>query len=517
MHSADEKRVERVSWSFSVDQQTKQNPLSLEKSEGRSFGSIYLKNREAGSAARTRRSTAMGNGMLSKVSKGAIYPITEQKKSNDGHGEGRGGPGHHGQGRRLSFYNRKPMSEVSMSEASKYSSLPWFQFLIHTELCTMNYDGLSLCDNQRLDHVVRMMENLKVPSTLKKSPDDLIALIFDVKQLMHENPYHNFCHVTDVTQYMYTLILATNVAGRLKPIELAATFVGAVCHDLDHPGLSNTYQNAEKTTLSERYEGESPLENHHLAVYARLRDKHGILDNVSEDERRRFDDIVSHMILATDMAKHGMLMKKIKSQLEDPSYNPLHSEDGVNLLLQIALKCSDISNQARPWKVANRWNEAVYKEFYHEGDLDRGAGRDVVPLFDRTSNQIPKSTVGFIGWVVAPLYENYVNIMKRCALCDDQIDARAVEECLVFLHKNKERYQKQANGDFVHQDAEDFELENFSCVDLREGLDKEDDVAKRLPGINAAHQSDIARRLNAKLKRSKIPFEKRETPSATFD
>ena len=60
------------------------------------------------------------------------------------------------------------------------------------------------------------------------------------------------------------------------------------------------------------------------------------------------------MILATDMAKHGMLMKRIKEKLAQDDYNPLETNEGVNLLLQIALKCADISNQARPWKVANR-------------------------------------------------------------------------------------------------------------------------------------------------------------------
>lgn len=449
----------------------------------------------------------MGNAVLTRV-----YPHAPESSRGDTDNDAP-----RLQRRRLSFYQRKPLNENNINEifaagANKISELPWFQFLVHTELCTMNYDCLSLNDDKRLHHMVRMMENLKLPQTLKKSADELVPFLFDVKHLMHENPYHNFCHVTDVTQYMYTLLLATNVAGRLRPIELAATFTSAVCHDLDHPGLSNAFQKSENTELSRRYNGESPLENHHYSMYKRLRDKHGILNNLqSETDRRRFDDIVGHMILATDMAKHGMLMKHIKTELGDPDFNPLQSEDGVNLLLQIALKCSDISNQARPWKVANRWNNAVYEEFYHEGDLDREAGRQVTPLFDRSTNHIPKSTVGFIGWVVAPLYENYVAIMKRCAQLDDQIDARVVEECLEFLRKNKQRYQKQADGEFVDQNEEDFELDNFP-VDLREGLAKpSSNDANNLPGINGAHQSDEARRLHFKAKRCKLPFEAQET------
>ena len=81
------------------------------------------------------------------------------------------------------------------------------------------------------------------------------------------------------------------------------------------------------------------------------------------------------MILSTDMAKHTMLMARIADGLKEDEFNPMAGEEGTNLVLQIALKCADISNQARPWKVANQWNEAVYSEFYHEGTSSSRATR----------------------------------------------------------------------------------------------------------------------------------------------
>ena len=76
-------------------------------------------------------------------------------------------------------------------------------------------------------------------------------------------------------------------------------------------------------------------------------------------------------------------------------------------------------------------------------------------------NKIPKSTVGFIGYVVAPLYEMYVAIMKRCATLNEMVDSSAVEECLVILQKNKDRYQLLADGHFVDVDEEEEELKNM--------------------------------------------------------
>jgi|TARA_B100000475_G_scaffold21931_1_gene15226 hypothetical protein len=424
--------------------------------------------------------------------------------------------------RRLSFYQKKTITDDNMDallgEDNPLSKLGWYDFLVHTELCTMNYDGLGVDDDMKLNHMIRMMENLRVPQTLKKPAGEILPFVYDIKMVMRDNSYHNFTHVTDVTQYMYTLLLATHVAERLRPVELAAAYIAAVCHDLDHPGLSNTYQNNENTELSKRYNKESPLENHHLSVFGRLCEKHELLANLpTEEEKTRFVDIVHHMILATDMAKHGLLMKKIKEKLNIDGWHPLKSEEGINLILQIGLKCADISNQARPWKVANRWNEAVYKEFYHEGDLDRAAGRNVAPLFDRRSNMIPTSTVGFIGYVVAPLYEIYVAIMKRCAMMDEQVDAQAVEECLVFLQKNKERYQLQADGQYVDQDEEEEELQNFA-VDLRTKIkskeeEEEEKTKSKYPGINGLQQQDTIRILMNKIKQhSKHPPEPKFQP-----
>ena len=257
------------------------------------------------------------------------------------------------------------------------------------------------------------------------------------------------------------------------------------------------------------------MENHHLAEFERLAAKHKLFAKLSSSEEQRLRDVVSHMILATDMAKHGMLMAKITECLADESYNPLASSEGVNLMLQIALKCADISNQARPWAVANRWNVAVYAEFYHEGDLDRGSGRKVNALFDRETNNIAQSTVGFIAYLVAPLYQTYVDIMTRCAQLDAQIDSTAVEECLVFLHKNKERYQLLAKGEFVDLDEMEEELfYTFHQPEVRTTVSPSKLLLKQLPGVNGAFQSDERKRLYHRIKMSKVPAETRRPSSA---
>ena len=132
--------------------------------------------------------------------------------------------------RRLSFYAAKLITEDSMTQLDKddpMAHLDWHAFLVHTDLCTMNYDGLGVDDDTRLRHLVRMVENLRVASVLNKAPGALLPFVYDVKQCMRANPYHGFSHITDVTQYMYTLLLATHVADALSPVERAAALVAA--------------------------------------------------------------------------------------------------------------------------------------------------------------------------------------------------------------------------------------------------------------------------------------------------
>jgi hypothetical protein len=84
------------------------------------------------------------------------------------------------------------------------------------------------------------------------------------------------------------------------------------------------------------------------------------------------------------------------------------------LMLGMLLKACDVSNPSRPIPVADKWNDLVYQEFYAEGDIDSERGRPVNPLHNKVTNNISKSTVGFIGFVVCPIYMTIQSFVKAC-------------------------------------------------------------------------------------------------------
>lgn len=65
-----------------------------------------------------------------------------------------------------------------------------------------------------------------------------------------------------------------------------------------------------------------------------------------------------------------------------------------HFILQIALKCADISNPCRPWDVSRKWSQKVCEEFYRQGDYERKLNLPVTSLCDRLTTSVPKIQAG---------------------------------------------------------------------------------------------------------------------------
>lgn len=68
--------------------------------------------------------------------------------------------------------------------------------------------------------------------------------------------------------------------------------------------------------------------------------------------------------------------------------------DDRHFILQIALKCADISNPCRPWDVSRKWSQKVCEEFFRQGDYERQLNLPVTSLCDRHSTSVPKIQAG---------------------------------------------------------------------------------------------------------------------------
>ncbi|KAJ3096430.1 High affinity cAMP-specific and IBMX-insensitive 3',5'-cyclic phosphodiesterase 9A [Physocladia obscura] len=203
---------------------------------------------------------------------------------------------------------------------------------------------------------------------------------------------------------MFGILNVTEVVHKLKPIDKLILILSTIGHDLDHPGFNNAFQINAATDLAIIYNDISPLENHHAAVLFTIlgNSETNVLANVSDAVYREARKNIIRCILATDMAKHGEIMAAFKKASETFNYEDTEHK---SLLLQMIIKCSDISNEVRPTEISEPWVEALLNEFFTQSDTEKAQGLPTAPFMDRDKVTKAGAQVGFIGYVMIPLFE----------------------------------------------------------------------------------------------------------------
>jgi len=141
-------------------------------------------------------------------------------------------------------------------------------------------------------------------------------------------------------------------------------------------------------------------------------------------------ETVIKCVLATDFAKHFNLLNQFNAKKTTGfDYNELEDR---RLLLQVALKCADISHTSKEESLHLKWTNGVTEEFYAQGDRERSNNLPISPFMDRNTSDLPKSQFGFINFLVLPLYK---------AWCEQFEDSNI---CLKTLQKNLDFWKQQA-------------------------------------------------------------------------
>ncbi|CAK1553575.1 unnamed protein product [Leptosia nina] len=254
---------------------------------------------------------------------------------------------------------------------------------------------------------------------------------------IRDNPFHNSLHAADVTQSTHVLLNTPALDAVFTPIEICAALFAACVHDVDHPGLTNQFLVNSSSELALMYNDESVLENHHLAVAFKLLQNDGcdIFVNLHKKQRQTLRKMVIDMVLSTDMSKHMSLLADLKTMVETKKV----AGSGVLLLdnytdriqvLENLVHCADLSNPTKPLPLYKRWVALLMEEFFQQGDREREHGMDISPMCDRHNATIEKSQVGFIDYIVHPLWETWADLVHPDA-----------QDILDTLEENRDYYQ----------------------------------------------------------------------------
>ncbi|XP_026881738.2 high affinity cAMP-specific 3',5'-cyclic phosphodiesterase 7A-like isoform X2 [Electrophorus electricus] len=225
-----------------------------------------------------------------------------------------------------------------------------------------------------------------------------------VQEAYHsENPYHNALHAADVTQAMYCYLQEPQLSESLTSCDILLGLLAAATHDLDHPGVNQTFLINTNHYLASLYQNTSVLENHHWKSAVSLLRESGLLSHFPSEDRQCLETRLGSLILATDISRQNEYLSEFRTRLDRAELHMNNSQDR-HFILQMALKCADICNPCRPWHLCKLWSHKVTEEFFNQGDIERRLNLDVSILCDRNSNSVAKIQIGFISFVVEPLF-----------------------------------------------------------------------------------------------------------------
>ncbi|KAJ9453773.1 Dual 3prime [Diplonema papillatum] len=218
--------------------------------------------------------------------------------------------------------------------------------------------------------------------------DTLFRFVIAVQSRYRQVPYHNFTHAFDVMQTLATWMQHCDLASYLSRIDMFTVLVSALCHDIDHMGLNNSFLLKVETplgVLSASSGSKSVLEVHHcnIAIEILQNADYNILSGCSTPQTKEIWKTLIESILATDMARHGELCSALQGLEGDIKADP----DQRRLVVSMLLKCADISNITKPFEISRIWGQYVTAEFEWQGDQEREAHMDVTPMFDRQNKQ----------------------------------------------------------------------------------------------------------------------------------
>jgi hypothetical protein len=202
------------------------------------------------------------------------------------------------------------------------------------------------------------------------------------------------------------MIIQAGIRDIYEPWEILTLMVAVICHDTNHHGLNNTFNLQAETPLGILFKGQSVMEMHHLteSIPILSRPDIDLFKALEPADRKKVWRLFIPIVLATDMARHGELLKSTQTLLDEESFDFTNEQHRL-LGLEILIKVADVSNVSRPFEIADKWCDILNVEFFHQGDLEKEEGIGLTsPLNDRTSANKPKSQIGFYTFVCIPLY-----------------------------------------------------------------------------------------------------------------
>ncbi|KAJ3108886.1 cAMP-specific 3',5'-cyclic phosphodiesterase 4C [Phlyctochytrium bullatum] len=262
--------------------------------------------------------------------------------------------------------------------------------------------------------------------------------------------FHNSLHAADVLHCIHYMMNLPTIRTIFTDLEILSILLAAIIHDFDHPGVNNHFLIASCDRRALLYNDKSVLENHHCAAAFEVlsRRECNFMSTLDRAEYRKVRENVVDMVLATDLAQHFSLLTMFKKKvLTGDTFDPLGTREDRTLLMQMLMKCSDVSNPTKAWPEYGEWIRRITEEWFAQGDREKALGLPISPFCNRdgtTATNPAPSQASFIDFIVSPLFDAF-SAWTDLGEIKHGLDAnRAKWAAVIAAEKAKEEREKAA-------------------------------------------------------------------------
>jgi len=254
----------------------------------------------------------------------------------------------------------------------------------------------------------------------------------EVESNYGNNPYHNFMHGADVLHSSFNIMQTSFCDKNLDLVHRFTLLFASAVHDFSHPGVSNDFLVNTGSKIATTYNDTSVLENWHTSQAFSLLKKpeFNFLEKVDAPIKAIIRTNTIEAVLMTDMKRHGEHVKELQQFIENRKGPSEMIEP--RKLITYALHVSDLSHPTKRFDIHMEWSRRLANEFLAQGDRELELGMEPGALFDRRKVNMEKGQIGFIEFIILPLWINWTTLIG------------ADDEWINQINLNKEQWRRRA-------------------------------------------------------------------------
>lgn len=256
--------------------------------------------------------------------------------------------------------------------------------------------------------VIQMYFDLGLVSRFHINTRTLAKFVLMVKEGYRNPPYHNWDHAFSVAHHAYSLAKNLDFENVFGDLEALALLTGSLCHDIDHRGTNNAFQISSKSTLAALYSSQgSVLEQHHFAQAMSILNSGScnIFENMSNTKYVKVLDLVKGIILATDLGRHLQILPTLNDMAKRKLVPKECNKEQKMMILHLCMTACDLSDQTKGWRNTKNTAHLIYKEFFHQGDMEKSMGGRPAIINDRDRACVPELQINFMEHIAGPVYK----------------------------------------------------------------------------------------------------------------